>query len=290
MGSTPDLLACYWTLCGPIGGFYEDDTSPRDFRARVEAAAKAGFTGIGIKDNDIEKVRARYGYDEMAQILRDNGIRHLEIEALFDWFTTGERRAASNKTRRTLLEAAEYLAPHHVKVVGDFEDLDAGIDHMLPEFDRLCEDFAAVSDVRVAVEVIPFSNVRDLATGLELVRSAHRKNAGLMLDIWHVTRGGIPYDEIAALPREFIAGVELDDAATEMQGDILEDTLYHRRLCGEGDFDIRGFLRAVEAAGYDGPIGVEVISREQMARPLDEAARRLYETTISQFAESPGYA
>lgn len=283
MTGKPDLIACYWTLCGPIAGFFDDDTSPRDFRDRVEAAARAGFTGIGLKDNDIARIRERYGFPEMARILADNGIRHVEIEALFDWFTTGERRQASDATRRILLEAAEHLAPHRVKVVGDFVDIDAPIDPMLPHFTKLCRDFADVSDARVAVEVIPFSNVRDIATGLRLVRAGDAGNAGLMLDIWHVVRGGIPFDEIAAIPRGLIAGVELDDAAAEMQGDMLNDTLYHRKLCGEGDFDIPGFLKAIERAGYDGPIGVEVISREQMTLPLDEAARRLYDTTIRWF-------
>ena len=66
-------------------------------------------------------------------------------------------------------------------------------------------------------------------------------------------------------------------------GTLLEDTLERRRLCGSGALDVPAFVRAVQATGYTGPYGVEIISREHRQRPLDEAARLSFDTARAQF-------
>lgn len=52
MNMNVDLIACFWTLGGNYR-FGDDDYSPWDFRARVEAAAHVGYTGFGIKQADL---------------------------------------------------------------------------------------------------------------------------------------------------------------------------------------------------------------------------------------------
>ena len=61
----------------------------------------------------------QHSLPEMKRILDDNGIRHLELEFLTDWFVDGEKRKASDVTRRMLLESAAVLGARHIKV-GDF--------------------------------------------------------------------------------------------------------------------------------------------------------------------------
>jgi sugar phosphate isomerase/epimerase len=69
-----------------------------------------------------------------------------------------------------------------------------------------------------------------------------------------------------------------------MEGSIGEDTICRRRLCGEGEFDVPGFIAALDRAGYDGPYGVEILSEEFRKLPLDEACRRSFDTSVAQFA------
>ena len=45
---------------------------------------------------------------------------------------------------------------------------------------------------------------------------------------------------------------------------------------GEGAFDIPRFLAEIEKTGYDGPIGIEIISRSHRLLPLREAATTAY--------------
>ncbi|MEY2196998.1 hypothetical protein AB7942_30520, partial [Neobacillus sp. BF23-41] len=101
-----DLIAAYWTLAGNVNvwGNIEEESSPHDFRSRVEMAAKVGYTGIGIVYADLVTITNQYGFEGVKSILSDNGIKYFGIEFIVDWFTDGERRRQSDKVRYTLLK------------------------------------------------------------------------------------------------------------------------------------------------------------------------------------------
>jgi sugar phosphate isomerase/epimerase len=65
--------------------------------------------------------------------------------------------------------------------------------------------------------------------------------------------------------------------------DLIDETVNHRRLPGEGEFDLRAYIAACEDQGYAGPWGVEVLSEELRNAPIEEIFRRAYETTAAQF-------
>lgn len=285
MPSDVALYATSWTLAGDSIPALTDEISPHGFAARVEAAREAGFAGLGLALADFRVLKERLGVAEMRLILADHQMHCVEFEVLTDWFATGERRARSDAARVEFLRAAEEFAAWQIKVVGDFEDTrdDAWpLERLAEEFRALCDEAAKVG-TRITLELLPFSNIKTPKHGLSLIEAAGARNGGLLLDVWHMERGGIPYADVAALPAAAIGWIELDDAAAEQHGSMYEDTVHNRRLCGDGDFDIAGFLQAVRATGYSGGYGVEIISREQRARPLKEAARRAFDTTIKQF-------
>jgi sugar phosphate isomerase/epimerase len=87
-----ELLASYWTIAGAAFPHTESEYSPFDFKDRVEAVAKAGFTGIGIWHADLERVLQKRSLKEMKRILDGNGITHVELEFLTDWFLEDERK------------------------------------------------------------------------------------------------------------------------------------------------------------------------------------------------------
>ena len=55
--------------------------------------------------------------------------------------------------------------------------------------------------------------------------------------------------------------------------DPVDETINHRELPGEGEFPIREYVAAVRDAGYDGPWGVEVLSQELRALPIERDLR-----------------
>jgi sugar phosphate isomerase/epimerase len=279
--NTPELLASYWTIAGGALPHTDKEYSPFAFRNRVEAAAKAGFRGIGIWHADLAHTLERQSLREMKAILDDNGVNFVELEFLTDWFLDGERKQKSDIEKKKLLEAAEALKAHHVKV-GDFYRERFEMARVTEAFAELCAD-AAGYGTKIAYELMPFAMIDTLESSLEMIEGAGAENGGIALDLWHVVKLGIPYERIGRIPREHVVSVELNDETFEAPWSLHEDTINHRRLCGEGEFDIRGFISAVENTGYAGPFGIEVLSEELRRWPLEKLVARAYSTTQGQF-------
>lgn len=281
MKSKVDLLASYWTIsCGLP--HTDKEYSPFDFRDRVELAARAGFTGFGIWHADLEHVLRTRSLKEMKQILHDNGIKYIELEFLTDWFLDGDRKRQSDICKKRLLDAAEALQAHHVKV-GDFYQETAPMPRLIEVFAKLCAE-AAERGTRVGFELMPFAMIRTLEDSLRLVEGAGASNGGICFDTWHIVKLKIPYAELRRIPAQYITSVELNDGTFECPWSLHEDTVNHRRLCGEGEFDLKGFIAAMQAAGHRGPWGIEVLSEELRKWPLERLTTQAFETTMAQFS------
>ena len=282
--TSPDLIATYWTIAGNVEplGPPEREASPFDFRVRVAAAARAGFCGLGLMESDLRQVRRRYDFPTMAAILADHGMRHLEFEFVVGWLEDGAVGAAAQTTFDYLLEAAAALGARQIKIGPDMNARSWPLEHMVERYSGMCAQ-ARAKGTAIALEIMPWSNLRTINEGLAVVAGADAPNGGLLLDIWHLARGGQDYADISRIPLHYIQHIEIDDADREVVGTVLEDTLDRRRLCGEGALDVAAFLRAVQASGYVGPYGVEIISHEHRQRALDDAAQLAYRTALAQF-------
>ncbi|OXR38719.1 xylose isomerase [Pseudomonas jessenii] len=279
-----ELLAAYWTIAGDIYPMGPTEVSPYSFEDRMEAAGNAGFKGIGLVHNGMMDTVDKIGYPAMKAILEKNGIKHVELEFLVDWYHTGERRRQSDKVRQELLEAAKALGARSIKIGPGIGEDTADIDLMVKEFTLLSQQAAEVG-ANVVLEIMPFSNVRTIETALAVVEGANQPNGGLLLDIWHLQRGGIDFNDITKIPARFIKSIELNDAHKYAIEPLWMDTIHKRVLPGDGTFDIPAFIKAVQAAGYEGPWGLEVLSDTHRKLPLELMANRAYETTISQFGK-----
>lgn len=276
-----ELLASYWTIAGAAIPLTEKDYSPFDFKARAESAARAGFKGIGIWHRDLFHILETRTLKDIKQILDDNGLVHLELEFLTDWFTDGEKRAESDILRRKLLNAAESLGANHLKV-GDLEKRMTPMPQLIDSFAALCAE-AANHGTRVVFEPMPFAMISTLPDALAMVQGAGAKNGGLCIDLWHMVKSRISSEEVARLPLKYIMAVELNDGTFEAPWSLHEDAVNHRRFCGEGEFDVKGFVATLQKAGYKGPWGIEVLSEELRKKPLEELTTRAYKTTMDHF-------
>ncbi len=274
------ILGSYWTLA--VGADPQGEQRCfHDFRVRVETAARAGFTAMGFWHADLLENRTKLGFAQMKRILDDNGITRIEVEWLLDWFCTGERRAASDITRRLLLDAAQELGAQHIKI-GDLGNDCADVPQMTEEFALLCRQ-AAERGTNVLLEMLPppLSRAASLDAVLAICTGSGARNGGIMLDNLHVQRIGTPLDDIRhKIPAGLPLGVEINDGVLAMPVHFVDSVVNKRLLPGDGEFDIGAFLRAVWSQGYDGPIGVEVLNEYIRKWPLETAATEAYAKTI----------
>ena len=284
MSDPVDLLASYWTLAGPVELHTGREWSRFDVVDRVTAAADAGFRGLGLWHADLLHILEQRDLSELRTILDDGGMVHVELEFLWDWFLdpgTDERRR-SDRSRRALLDAAGTLGARHVKV-GNFAGRQVPIGLLTERFAELCAE-AAEHGTSVAYEFM----YRDATAGSidaarAVVQGAGAANGGLALDLWHVVDLGVGTAAIRGLPGGIVLAAEVSDGARHLEAGARR-TMRDRRLPGDGDFDIAGFVAAVRATGFQGPWGVELLSAAIGDVGAAELARRAYRSTIEHVA------
>lgn len=277
MTDATDLIATCWTIAGNVVPGSANHISPFALEKRIAAAAEAGYTGIGFWHGDLQHYLQRGNFRQLRKLLDEYRIKHIELEYLGDWFATGERQRRSDIMRWDLFTAGDALGARHIKVVPPFGE-HWPQQKLVDEFGQLCAE-AATHELIIALEMIPFSDINTLDAALAIVAGANASNGGLLLDIWHVARSGAAFEDMLHIPSQYICAAELNDADLFVHGSLAEDSMHHRKLCGEGQFDIHGFIACLKQAGYTGPFGVEILSDELRKKSLSEAAQLSFETT-----------
>ena len=283
-----ELMGAYWTVAGPVEVHEGREWSLFDFRDRCEQAARVGMTGVGLWHADIEHQLESRSLAEMKTILDDNGLRHVELEFVNDWFLDpdDEARKASDETRKLLWDAAAALEADHVKV-GNIPGTKAEIPQIAERFAELCADAAESHSATVTYEFMPFDvNVHSIETAMEVVEAATTDNAGVVIDTWHMAKLGIAPEDLRKIPLRYLSWIELSDGQREDMDDLIAETTRFRKLPGEGEFDIPGYIEVAQDMGYQGPWGIEVLSDALRELPIEEIFSRAYETSISQFRKA----
>jgi sugar phosphate isomerase/epimerase len=283
MENAVELMCLYWTTAGIFPG--QGEISRFDFKDRVQAAARAGFKGIGIWHTDLEHIWVHRTLQEMKAILDDNGMKYVELEFLTDWFLEGARKGESDSRKKRLFEASEALHAKHVKV-GDFYNSAVPMPRIVEAFAALCRE-AENYGATIGFEIMGCAMIDNIKDAITLVETAGARNGGLIIDIYQVVHQGWTFEEIRRIPLEHLINVELNDGTLPGSPDVdpsgTQETDTGRRFCGEGNYDIQGLIRCVKGMGYAGPWAVEVMAEKLAMLPLEELSRRAFQTSMAEF-------
>ena len=232
----------------------------------VEAVARRGFGGIAPWRRDLE------GQDvaAVARRIRDAGLTVTGYcrSSAFPAATPEAARAAVEDNRRALRDAATLGARCFVLVAGGLppgsRDLAAARRQLQDGVGALLEE-ARQLGVTLALEPLhpvyaaERSCLCTLGEALDLCDTLDPEaqgGLGIAADVYHLW-----WD--AALPRELQRAARHCRIAAFHVCDWLvptRDVLLDRGMMGDGVIDIPGIRAAVEAAGYDGLVEVEIFS------------------------------
>jgi sugar phosphate isomerase/epimerase len=239
------------------------------FARRVLAAAAAGFSAIGFGATDyLNARRDGFSEDQLCEYVARHDLKVSELEFLRDWWAEPDIRGARLE-EDLLFYLADLLGADQINI-GLFTDVPDEV--VNASFRRLCAR-AADHGVRIGLEFIPYSSLRTLERARQIVSDSGAPNAGLILDAWHWHRAGADVDELRTLDAAEVASIQLNDAQPVPDPDPRHESLYLRRLPGDGVIDLAGFLGTLRSVGVQAPIAVEVLSAELDAHPPVEAAR-----------------
>jgi len=118
--------------------------------------------------------------------------------------------------------------------------------------------------------------VTTVSEAAAVVAAAARPNGRLLVDTWQYHWGGSSPVQLAELPDQVVAAVQVSDAPGTRPSDLRDATRHGRLIPGEGVIDLTGLLRALRSTGSTPPLTVEVLNEALLTRYGPEGlARRL---------------
>ncbi|MCH6160413.1 sugar phosphate isomerase/epimerase family protein [Streptomyces marispadix] len=234
------------------------------------ACVKLGITGVGLWRQPVQD----YGPSATARLVRDAGLTVTSLcrGGFFTALDPGERRRAVDDNRAAIDEAATLGTATLVLVSGGLPDGSRDLTGARERIaDALAElaPYAGERGVRLAIEPLHpmFASdrcvVSTLAQALDLAERFPPEQVGVVVDTYHVWWDDRAPEAIArAGAGGRLAAFQLADWVTPLP----EGVLLGRGQLGDGAVDLRGLRELVDAAGYEGPIEVEIFSPALWAR------------------------
>jgi sugar phosphate isomerase/epimerase len=238
----------------------------------VDALARAGVRGISPW---VEHVEA-FGVDRAARLIADAGLR-VPAYVRGGFFVHADEQArakAVDDTRRLLDDAATLGAESIVIVPGASPEVPfAAARTMIADALAALTSHASGCGVRLGVEPLhPMlaadrSCITTLTEARRICEAIDHPILGVVVDVYHVWWDERLATEIAALGGRLF-GFHVSDWVTP-SGDVATD----RAPLGAGCIPIRRIRTMMDAAGFEGMIEVEILSRRQWERdPTDVLA------------------
>ena len=246
-------------------------TENSSLKETVDACVAEGIGWIGAWRHKIEPVTMS------ARIIQDAGRRvsSLRRGGFFPAATSRERRLRVEDNLRAIDEAAALGAGLLVLVCGPAPDRDlAGARAMIVDGLSQIVDHAKKSGVRLGIEPMhPMytaerSVVVTLQQANEMAAPFDAATVGVVVDVYHVWWDPQVFVEIARAGRRIFA-FHVSDWMVPTNS-----LLMSRGMMGQGMIEIRRLRQAVEEAGYDGPIEVEIFNEEIWQIPAREVIQK----------------
>ena len=251
----------------------------------VDACLELGVPGVGLWREPVQS----YGLDATAKLVRDAGLAVTTLcrGGFFTALDPAERARALDDNRRAVDEAATLGTDTLVLVSGG---LPAGSKDLHGARERIADalgelgPYAEERGVRLAIEPLHpmFASdrcvVSTLTQALDLAERFPAQQVGVTVDTYHIWWDDRAPAQIArAGAGGRIHTFQLADWTTPLP----EGVLNGRGQIGDGAIDMREWKAYVEAAGYTGPIEVELFNDGLWARD----GREVLAETAARFVE-----
>lgn len=236
----------------------------------VDACVELGVPGVGLWREPVQS----YGVDATAKLVREAGLAVTTLcrGGFFTAIDPDERAAALADNRRAVEEAATLGTDTLVLVSGG---LPAGSKDLHGARERIADALAGLGPyaeqhgVKLAIEPLHpmFASdrcvVSTLTQALDLAERFPAHQVGVTVDTYHIWWDDQAPAQIArAGAGGRIHTFQLADWTTPLP----EGVLNGRGQIGDGAIDMREWKGYVEAAGYTGPIEVELFNDALWAR------------------------
>jgi 4-hydroxyphenylpyruvate dioxygenase len=247
---------------------------------KLEAAAAAGFDAVEIFENDLLTFEGSPA--DAGRMAEDLGLSVALFQPFRDFEAMPEPQRARNLDRaERKFDTMQALGARMILVCSNTQAA------ALPEPARAAADLremaerAARRGLLVGYEALAWGrHVNRWRQAWDIVRAADHPALGLILDSFHTLAVEDNLGALAAsVPADRIFFVQLADAP-RLAMDPLSWSRHFRNFPGQGELPVAGFLRDVMAAGYAGPLSLEVFNDEFRTAPARRIARDAHRSLV----------
>ncbi len=244
-------------------------------REQLQIAASAGYDAVELWLRDVSKhVEAGGTVADLAKEMSDLGLGLDSAIAFGAWIVDDnqERQAGLEQCRRDM-ELVRALGGSRIAAppVGATKEPKLDLVAAAERYRRLLE-VGAECEVAPQVELWGFSyNLATLAEVLYIAAAANHPNACVLLDVYHMYKGGSDFTNIGFVPGTKLHCLHMNDyPAVPVQAEINDsDRVYP----GDGVAPIAAILQALVDGGFDGTLSLELFNREYWKLPPLEVAK-----------------
>ena len=248
------LLAGGAAALGSLSGslFAEEKPKPPPFRPalnfgtlqgfnlslqeEIDIAAKAGYKGIEPWEGKIRQfVEGGGNLADIRKRIDDHGLLVEGIVTFFQWAVEDDdRRAAGIEQMKRQMDWANQLGTASIAATA------SGITNVrIDDMRTLGDRYRAILNIGDETGVHPileiWGSVRtlySLSDALAIAAWSGHPKAGLLLDVYHMFRGGSPFEGLALLNGRSIVMFHVNDYPADPPRERFEDR--HRVYCGDG--------------------------------------------------------
>ncbi len=254
---------------------------------KLEAAAAIGFDGVEIFENDLLTYNG--SPEEVRRIADGLGLALTIFQPFRDFEAMPEPQRTRNLDRaERKFDVMQALGTDLILVCSNVQPAAADDDA------RAAADLAELAErahrrgLRVGFEALAWGrNIRSWGHAWRIVQQVDHPALGLIVDSFHTLSLADDFAGIAAVPAEKLFFVQLADAP-KLAMDVLGWSRHYRNFPFQGGLDVTGFLRAVLATGYQGPLSLEIFNDEFRAAPARLTARDGLRSLILAESEAGG--
>ncbi|WP_199434622.1 bifunctional sugar phosphate isomerase/epimerase/4-hydroxyphenylpyruvate dioxygenase family protein [Qaidamihabitans albus] len=238
---------------------------------KLNAAADAGFSGVEIFENDL--IASAWSPERIRRRCAELGLSIDLYQPFRDFEAVGPETLARNLRRaERKFEVMGRLGAETMLVCSSVSPEAVDDDELAAAQLRTLAERAAGHGFRIAYEALAWGRFVDTwEHSWRIVERGDHPALGLCLDSFHVlSRSGDPAG-IAGVPGGKLFFLQLADAP-QLNMDVLQWSRHHRLFPGQGSFDLTAFVGHALAAGYAGPLSLEVFNDVFRQSAPDRAA------------------
>ena len=230
----------------------------------VDLAAAAGGAGFRwITSTPDQIAREGLGLSELRKRVEGHGVAYGAIDGLVSVLPGAPNyRKPGVETLRDCLSLATALGARTVNLV----HIGGGptpVEALAEAFAHACR-LAGEEGISLAIEFLPGTGIPDIGTCAAVVRAAGEANGAILLDTWHLARGGGTLDDLDPGTAALVGALQLADRSPEQDSQPYVP-MRGRKIPGDGALPLAEITRRVHVHRPDLPVGVEVLSDEMDA-------------------------